>query len=117
MGGCLSCGLGNLLRSRAYPHDPATCRGLPPWPAEDDSDDASVVQARERIRRRSSARRRRISAKIPPRPPGWPAAREPIPILSALSRGERCKDVALLVGIPAMQVPPRRSAGGAGPLD
>ena len=81
MGGCLSFGMAGVLYDRAHPDDPAACGGEPSGAAGHNALDLVVVQACQLIRRRSPARRRRIPAEIPRRPPPGNAPRESAGVL------------------------------------
>ena len=96
VGGGLSRRLGGVLFAGACSHDSAPNRRQQDRPAEHDADDDPLVQARERLRTRASARRRRVPAEVPTRSTARHAAGKPVPVLSALFRRNRRQVVALL---------------------
>ena len=98
MGGGLSGGVGGLLHAGAYAHDPAPLRGLPDRTAGHDAHHHPVVLPDDRLRRRASARRRRLAPEVPARPPARHADREPVAVLSALCRRDRCASCGAIVG-------------------
>ena len=92
VGGGLPRRLGDLLHARAHPHDPEARRPDPEWPAEADHEHDHVVQAHDRAGGRASARRRRLPAQIPPRPPARARrANRPSSSIRATGAGSRSR--------------------------